>query len=84
MVLNPSGNGRVLVRLSAVPRDLRVEVADAIIRRGRLRGFDAAELLIFADRPVQNPSLLVPVDKADRVLRDGKLPRGSMPPVWNY
>lgn len=68
---------RVLVRLSDVPVDLRLEVADTLIEKGRLRGDDAIALKAAALVPVHDPVAWVPWEKARLVLREGRLPTGS-------
>lgn len=79
-----AGAGKALVRLSSVPIDLRVEVADKIISRGGLRGMDALAYMLAARHPLQDPLIAVPVEKANRVLRERKQPLGSLPPVWTW
>lgn len=78
------GRATVIVRLSDVPLDLRMKVADQIVKRGALRGLEAAELMLAAHRPVENPILRVTPDKATRVIKDGRLPLGDMPKVWTW
>lgn len=79
----PSEAGTIVVRLSAVPPALRMEVAEKIVVRGRLRGTAAAELYLAAHRPLLDPAITVTREKADLVLA-GKLPRGQMPKVWKW
>ncbi len=81
---NGEANGKVLVRLSDVHRDLRMRVADEIIRRGKLRGFDAAAMSLAAFAPLENPRIVVSAEKAERVLRERKVPLGKTPEVWRY
>ncbi len=78
-VASEGRTGKVLVRLADIDVDLRMKVADHLIRTGRLRGVQAMLLSMAADQPVQNPMLRVSAEKANRVLRDGKLPIGAFP-----
>ena len=78
-------NGRrVIVSLSSVDIGLRLEVASTIIERGRLRGDEARAIRAAALWPVENPRLMVDAEKADRVLRERRLPAGQMPRVWTW
>lgn len=70
---------RVPVRLSQVCKTLRVQVAEEIIKRGGLRGLDAAVMAMAGYRPEEDPVLWVPVEKADRVLREQRRPPGQTP-----
>lgn len=80
---NGAGGGRVVVRLSEVHLDLRLEAAEKIIERGALRGVDAAEIMLAAYHP-RPCHILVPPEKAVRVLRERKLAAGAMPKVWTW
>lgn len=76
--------GLVTVRLSEIDRDLRMEVADTIIRRGGLRGIDATDYALAAYAPEQDPEIEVPAEKAYRVLVDRRPALGSTPEVWKW
>lgn len=79
----PNGR-RVLVRLSDVPRDLRVAVADTIIEKGKLRGIEAADLMLVAYSGKPDAKIFVSPEKADRVIRQGKQPQGGNLKVWAW
>lgn len=74
----PNGGRRVQVRLSDVPLDLREQVATELARRWRLTGTDYALFLLCAFRPQEDPSIMVPAEKAERALT-GRRPLGTMP-----
>lgn len=84
MMRPPEAGGTVIVRLSSVSRDLRVQVAEQIIERGRLRGIDAFDLMAVAYSAKPDATITVSAEKARRVLDDGKLPAGPMPRVWAW
>lgn len=81
---NGAGGKVVVVRLADVDRGLRMKVADEIIRRGKLRGMDAAAIALAAFAPLENPAIVVDAEKARRVLVDRKIALGSMPQVWTW
>jgi hypothetical protein len=73
-----NGGAIALVRLTDIPRELRLSVAHELATRWRLRGIDYALFLLSAESPVENPLLWVPAEKAALALA-GKRPGGSLP-----
>lgn len=69
----------VTVRLSQVPRELRQQAADVLVKNAGLTTFAALELALAAAEPIQDPELVVPAAKARLVLEKGKFPTGKFP-----
>lgn len=69
----------VTVRLSQVPKDMRLKAADILTKKAGLTTFAALELSMAAAEPLQDPVLEVPADKAHLVLIERKFPTGSFP-----
>lgn len=69
----------ITVRLSQVPQSLRLQAADILTKKAGLTTFLALELSLAAALPIEDPELLVPADKARRVLVEGRFPVGPFP-----
>lgn len=69
----------VTVRLSQVPKELREQAADMLIKKAGLTTFAALEFALAAAEPLQDAVLEVPAGKAHRVLVDHKFPPGPFP-----
>jgi hypothetical protein len=78
---SPEGAAMVVVRLSSVPRDLRVEVAEKLIEKNGLPFSEAILLKMAALNPKQDPEIVVTPEKAERVLA-GRQPVG--PGEWQW
>lgn len=74
-----NGGGRRIVYLHQIPLDLRIAVAHDLATRWKLRGMDYAVFMLAAEKPEQDPALLVDVEKVELVMA-GKRPRGDTPP----
>lgn len=62
------GQARMIVRLSQVPVQKRLQVANRMIRLEGLVGVPALDLLMAATEPRQDPALFVPTQTALRIL----------------
>jgi hypothetical protein len=69
----------VVVHLSQVSQELRLQAADVLIRKAGLDTFAAIELSMAAAAPVEDPYLVVPAAKARIVLEEGRFPVGPFP-----
>lgn len=73
-----NGGAIAEVRLTQIPKELRLTVAHELAAKWRLKGMDYALFMLAADTPVENPLLMVSTEKAEMVLA-GVRPKGSLP-----
>lgn len=71
---NGAAGSRVLVRLTDIHPTLRVKAAERLARAARLDEYRTAELYMAAVAPASNPQIWTTAEKADQVLRQGRLP----------
>jgi hypothetical protein len=79
MSVAPQSQGQplVVVHLSEVPEQVRVRVANRMIRVAGLEGTAAIELQIAAFVPRQNPAIEVTRDEYDKVFHPRRRKRAS-------
>ena len=68
-----------VVRLSDVPKDLRLEAASRAAKKWGLRGIPYLELMMVAETASPDCKLTVDEAKAHRVLVEKKFPPGAIP-----
>lgn len=65
----PADRQYTLVRLTDVPLATRYKVANRVIAREGLVGYEALELMIAATNPRHNPDLMVRAELARKVMK---------------